>query len=134
TPPTPPVLQAEPLRRVASARATDGNLDSAKWAQLVAEVAAMLTPVDGSSEVDAFSDDPTLRKIVLARDEVVTTDDDIDVRSVLGPVNRSHPSCCPLYVAGLIALTPELLIEVENNLEISRVLAVTYRVEKNTTY
>src|SRR5699024_12191340 len=40
TPPTPPVLQAEPLRRVASARATDGNLDSAKWAQLVAEVAA----------------------------------------------------------------------------------------------
>src|SRR5699024_9065254 len=50
-PRTPPVLQAEPLRRVASARATDGDLDSAKWAQRVAAVAAMLTPVDGSAEV-----------------------------------------------------------------------------------
>src|SRR5699024_5943628 len=133
TPPTPPVLQAEPLRRVASARATDGDLDSAKWAQLVAEVAAMLTPVDGSSEVDAFSDDPTLRKIVLARDEVVTTDDDIDVRSVLGALNRSYPSCWTFDVAGLIGSTPELLIGVENNRVISRVLAGTYRVEKNPT-
>lgn len=133
TPPTPPVLQAEPLRRVASARATDGNLDSAKWAQLVAEVSAMLTPVDGSSEVDAFSDDPTLRKIVLARDEVVTTDDDIDVRSVLGALNRSYPSCWTFDVAGLIGSTPELLIGVENNRVISRVLAGTYRVEKNPT-
>jgi menaquinone-specific isochorismate synthase len=93
----------------------------------------MLTPVDGSSEVDAFSDDPTLRKIVLARDEVVTTDDDIDVRSVLGALNRSYPSCWTFDVAGLIGSTPELLIGVENNRVISRVLAGTYRVEKNPT-
>lgn len=131
--PTLPVLHAEPLRRVTSARASDGELDAADWQQLVAAVSAMLTPIGTPEEVDAFSDDPTLRKIVLARDEVVTTKDDIDVRSVLGALNRSYPSCWTFNVAGLIGSTPELLIGVENSRVTSRVLAGTYRVEEDPT-
>ncbi|MDN5805963.1 MAG: isochorismate synthase [Brevibacterium sp.] len=127
--PTPPVLKSEPLRRVTSAKSSPGDLDSAAWADLVAKVSHMLTPVEDSAEVDAFTDDSTLRKIVLARDELVTTDDDIDVRSVLGALNRSYPSCWTFDVAGLIGSTPELLIGVENNRVSSRVLAGTYRVE-----
>lgn len=130
-PPLPPTLHAEPLRRVESARAEAGELDPTTWAQLVERVSSMLTPIDTTAEVDAFSEDPTLRKIVLARDEVVTTDDDIDVRSVLGALNRSYPSCWTFDVAGLIGSTPELLIGVENDRVTSRVLAGTYRVEKD---
>ena len=130
-PPLPPILHAEPLQRVHSARAEAGELDPDKWSRLVEQVSAMLTPIDNSAEVDAFSDDPTLRKIVLARDEVVTTDEDIDVRAVLGALNRSYPSCWTFDIAGLIGSTPELLIGVEDNKVTSRVLAGTYRVEKN---
>ena len=130
-PPLPPVLQAEPLQRVQSARAEAGHLGPEKWARLVEQVAGMLTPIDTSAEVDAFAEDPTLRKIVLARDEVVTTDDDIDVRAVLGALNRSYPSCWTFDIAGLIGSTPELLIGVENGRVTSRVLAGTYRVEKD---
>lgn len=132
-PPLPPILHAEPLQRVRSARAGAGDLDPEKWSRLVEQVAAMLTPIDTSAEVDAFADDPTLRKIVLARDEVVTTEEDIDVRAVLGALNRSYPSCWTFDIAGLIGSTPELLIGVENNRVTSRVLAGTYRVEKNPT-
>ena len=124
-------LHAEPLRRVQTARAEAGDLGPEKWSRLVEQVADMLTPIDTSAEVDAFSDDPTLRKIVLARDEVVTTDEDIDVRAVLGALNRSYPSCWTFDIAGLIGSTPELLIGVEDNKVTSRVLAGTYRVEKN---
>ncbi|MGO1324448.1 MAG: chorismate-binding protein, partial [Brevibacterium aurantiacum] len=84
-------------------------------------------------EVDPFTEDSTLRKIVLARDELVTSDDDIDVRSVLGELNRSYPSCWTFDVAGLIGSTPELLIGVENARVTSRVLAGTYRVENDPT-
>lgn len=129
--PVPPLLHAEPLRPVTSARASAGDLDKDRWADLVASVSAMLTPVENSAEVDAFSTDPTLRKVVLARDELVTTDDDIDVRPVLGALNRSYPSCWTFDVAGLIGSTPELLIGVENSRVVSRVLAGTYRVEKD---
>ena len=130
-PPLPPILHAEPLQRVHSAHAEAGELDPDKWSRLVEQVAAMLTPIDNSAEVDAFSDDPTLRKIVLARDEVVTTEDDIDVRSVLGALNRSYPSCWTFDVAGLIGSTPELLIGVDDGRVSSRVLAGTYRVESD---
>lgn len=129
--PLPPVLHPEPLRRIGSATSEPGELDPTRWARLVEQVSAMLTPIDTSAEVDAFTDDPTLRKIVLARDEVVTTVDDIDVRAVLGALNRSYPSCWTFDIAGLIGSTPELLIGVENGRVTSRVLAGTYRVEKN---
>ncbi|AZL05089.1 isochorismate synthase [Brevibacterium aurantiacum] len=131
--PVPPVLKSEPLRRVTSATSSPGDLDSSSWADLVAKVSQMLTPVGDSAEVDPFTEDSTLRKIVLARDELVTSDDDIDVRSVLGELNRSYPSCWTFDVAGLIGSTPELLIGVENARVTSRVLAGTYRVENDPT-
>ncbi|GAA1799603.1 MULTISPECIES: isochorismate synthase [Brevibacterium] len=131
--PAPPVLREQPLRPVTSAHASPGDLDEDTWARLVATVSAMLTPVDGAAEVDADSDDPTLRKVVLARDEVVTTDEEIDVRSVLGALNRSYPSCWTFDVAGLIGATPELLIGVDHGRVTSRVLAGTYRVENDPT-
>ncbi len=131
--PAPPVLHPESLRPVTSATASPGDLDRDAWARLVETVAGMLTPVENSAEVDAFSDDPTLRKVVLARDELVTTEEEIDVRSVLGALNRSYPSCWTFDVAGLIGSTPELLIGVENSRVVSRVLAGTYRVEEDPT-
>ena len=133
TTPAPPVLREEALRPVTSAKASPGDLDEGTWSELVRTVSAMLTPVDGPAEVDAASDDPTLRKIVLARDEVVTTEDETDVRSVLGALNRSYPSCWTFDIAGLIGSTPELLIGVDNGRVTSRVLAGTYRVEEDPT-
>ncbi|MEW1989157.1 isochorismate synthase [Brevibacterium casei] len=129
----PPVLREEALRPVTSASESPGDLDEETWADLVATVSAMLTPVGSPTEVDPASDDATLRKVVLARDEVVTTDEEIDVRSVLGALNRSYPSCWTFDIAGLIGATPELLIGVENGRVTSRVLAGTYRVEEDPT-
>jgi menaquinone-specific isochorismate synthase len=129
--PVPPVLHPEPLHKIEETKSEPGELDPTRWAQLVEQVSAMLSPIENSGEVDAFTDDPTLRKIVLARDEVVTTKDDIDVRAVLGALNRSYPSCWTFDIAGLVGSTPELLIGVDNGRVTSRVLAGTYRVEKN---
>jgi len=59
---------------------------------------------------------------------VVGTDDDIDVRTVLGRLNAEYPSCWTFDVAGLVGATPELLIGVDDGVVTSRVLAGTYRV------
>lgn len=71
------------------------------------------------------------RKIVLARDEVITSEDDIDVRTVLGRLNAEFPSTWTFLVAGLVGATPELLIGVEDGAVHSRVLAGTYRVQED---
>lgn len=71
------------------------------------------------------------RKIVLARDEVITSEDDIDVRTVLGRLNAEFPSTWTFLIAGLVGATPELLIGVEDGAVHSRVLAGTYRVQED---
>jgi menaquinone-specific isochorismate synthase len=68
---------------------------------------------------------------VLARDEVVTTEDEIDVRTLLGRLNAEFPSTWAFNVAGLVGATPELLIGVEDGAVHSRVLAGTYRVQED---
>ncbi|WAL41556.1 chorismate-binding protein [Brevibacterium sp. BRM-1] len=72
-----------------------------------------------------------LRKAVLARDAVVETVEDIDVRAVLGRLNADYPSCWTFDVAGLVGATPELLIGVQDGTVTSRVLAGTYRVQRD---
>lgn len=70
-----------------------------------------------------------LGKVVLARDEVVETDEEIDVRAVLGRLNSAYPTCWTFDVAGLVGATPELLIGVTDGQLTSRVLAGTYQVQ-----
>ncbi|GAA4385675.1 isochorismate synthase [Brevibacterium pityocampae] len=70
-----------------------------------------------------------LGKVVLARDEVVETDEEIDVRAVLGRLNSAYPTCWTFDVAGLVGATPELLIGVTDGQVTSRVLAGTYQVQ-----
>lgn len=67
-------------------------------------------------------------KIVVARDAVVETGNDIDVRALVGALNRSYPSTWTFCVAGMVGATPELLISRSGDRVESRVLAGTYRV------
>lgn len=70
-----------------------------------------------------------LGKVVLARDVLVETDEEIDVRAVLGRLNSAYPTCWTFDVAGLVGATPELLIGVTDGQVTSRVLAGTYQVQ-----
>ncbi|WP_084500344.1 isochorismate synthase [Brevibacterium album] len=105
----PPVLSSEP-----------GDVSPERYEEMVARASARLrSPRAGE------------RKVVLARDEVITTDGDIDVRAVVGRLNQAFPNTWTFNVGGLVGATPELLIGVENGTVHSRVLAGTYRVERD---
>ena len=68
-------------------------------------------------------------KVVLARDVVVETAADLDLRAVLGALNQAYPSTWTFSVAGMVGATPELLLGVQDGRVESRVLAGTYRVQ-----
>lgn len=110
------------LSPVRGARLSAGRVTAGKYRRIVGEVSARLR---------AAADDPAddLLKVVLARDTVVQADADIDLRAVLGRLNRAFPSTWTYAVAGLVGATPELLIGVQDGVVSSRVLAGTYRVQ-----
>lgn len=113
----PLVLAPTPLSMPSGVRVRAGEVSPDRYEEIVAAAVERLR-------------DPAApeHKVVLARDEVVEADDDIDVRLLLGRLNAAFPSCWTFDVAGLVGATPELLIGVERGEVRSRVLAGTYRV------
>ncbi|GAA2100062.1 isochorismate synthase [Brevibacterium salitolerans] len=110
-------LTPRPLTAPAVLSAGPGEVSPERYEEIVEQASARLrSPQAGE------------RKVVLARDEVITTDGDIDVRTVVGRLNSAFPSTWTFNVAGLVGATPELLIGVEDGAVHSRVLAGTYRV------
>ncbi len=68
-----------------------------------------------------------LEKVVLARDEVATSNSTIEIRPLLRSLQGEYPSTWLYLVDGLVGATPELLVRLNKTLVTSRVLAGTIR-------
>jgi len=64
-------------------------------------------------------------KVVLARDQSATADNEIDIRNVLRNLASEYPSTWNFAIAGLVGATPELLLRLSKGMVTSRVLAGT---------
>ena len=113
-------LSPTPLSQQRVVSREPGAVSPEKYQEVVARASARLRSPEAGE-----------RKIVLARDEVITTEGEIDVRTLLGRLNAEFPSTWSFNVAGLVGATPELLIGVEDGAVHSRVLAGTYRVQED---
>lgn len=114
------VLAPTPIRRPVGATRKPGHTTGADYLDIVAQASALMREQTGAQ---------ALKKVVLARDELIETPDEIDVRALLAALNTAYPGCWTFDVAGLIGATPELLVGVEDGRVTTRVLAGTYRVE-----
>lgn len=119
-------LAHAPLSLPREPRIHPGRVSAESYVDIVARAVERLR--QGADAGAGAGADP-LGKVVLARDEVVETAEDIDVRAVLGRLNSAYPNCWTFNVAGLVGATPELLIGVSEGQVTSRVLAGTYQVE-----
>jgi menaquinone-specific isochorismate synthase len=90
----------------------DGSISTSAWKERVAEA---IKRVD-SSKVD---------KVVLARDLVATSTQDIQTAPILKKLAAEYPSTWTFAVDGLVGATPELLLRLSRGMVTSRVLAGT---------
>lgn len=102
----------QPVRPTGPIRYSDGHVSSAGYESAVAEAVKRI-------------ESGALDKVVLARDLVATTENDIDARALLVPLQRTYPSCWTFAIDGLIGATPELLVRRTGDHVVSRVLAGT---------
>ena len=93
-------------------RYSDGAMGSARYESAVTEALASIA----SGEID---------KVVIARDLVATTENDLDVRALLRRLAATYPSCWTFAIDGLVGSTPELLVRRTGDHVVSRVLAGT---------
>ncbi|OFL66421.1 isochorismate synthase MenF [Brevibacterium sp. HMSC063G07] len=110
-------LESTALSPVAGASLHEGRISQEQHIRNVSDAVALMR-APGSR----------FKKIVLARDAVVDTPRDIDVRAVLGALNADYPATWTFNVAGMIGATPELLVGAHDGVVRSRVLAGTYQV------
>lgn len=68
-----------------------------------------------------------VHKVVLSRSVEAHASHPIDPRLLLEPLTREYPTCWSFHIDGMVGATPELLVRVDKNLVISRVLAGTIR-------
>ena len=90
----------------------DGSISTSAWKERVAEA---IKRVD-SSQVD---------KVVLARDLVAKSTQDIHTIPILKKLAAEYPSTWTFAVDGLVGATPELLLRLSRGMVTSRVLAGT---------
>jgi menaquinone-specific isochorismate synthase len=90
----------------------DGSINTSAWKERVAEAIKRV----GSSQVD---------KVVLARDLVATSTQDIQTAPILKKLAAEYPSTWTFAVDGLVGATPELLLRLSRGMVTSRVLAGT---------
>jgi len=90
----------------------DGSITTSAWKERVAEAIKRV----GSSKVD---------KVVLARDLVATSTQDIQTIPILKKLAAEYPSTWTFAVDGLVGATPELLLRLSRGMVTSRVLAGT---------
>jgi menaquinone-specific isochorismate synthase len=91
---------------------SDGSISTDAWKERVAEA---IKRID-SSQVD---------KVVLARDLVATSTQEIEAIPVLKKLATEYPSTWTFAVDGLVGATPELLLRLSRGMVTSRVLAGT---------
>lgn len=103
-----------PVRSPGEVAYASGAVAAADWPAVVARGVAAIR----AGELD---------KVVLARDEVATTERALDVRHALTRLADGYPTCWTFSVDGLIGATPELLVRSDKGLVTSRVLAGTIR-------
>ncbi|HEY9563886.1 MAG TPA: isochorismate synthase, partial [Nocardioides sp.] len=92
----------------------DGARNGDEWMSVVADAVARINRGD-------------LEKVVLARDLIATSDEDVDARWPLRQLSTTYPTCWTFHVDGLVGATPEMLVRRERGLVTSRVLAGTIR-------
>lgn len=97
-----------------------GSMSERVWMEIVGEVIRLIR----TGEVE---------KVVLARDLVVTGDDDLDARWLVDRLINRYPTCWTYLVDGLVGATPELLIRRQGGLATSRVLAGTVSLDPKNT-
>ena len=90
----------------------EGTLSETQWESRVAQAIAKI-------------DKTEIEKVVLARDLIAATDNEIDVRPILNSLAHDYPATWVFSVDGLIGATPELLLRLSRGMVTSRVLAGT---------
>lgn len=66
-----------------------------------------------------------LDKVVLSRDEVALCEREIDVRTLLAHLGANYPTTWTYLVDGMVGSTPEMLVDRQGQMAVSRVLAGT---------
>ena len=114
--PTPTLAESrgrvQPVRAPGPVTFADGALDLEQWQEAVAGVIERIRAGQ-------------VAKVVMARDVLATTTDDLDVRHVLSNLAAQYPTCWTFAVDSLVGATPELLVRRDQGLVACRVLAGT---------
>jgi len=92
----------------------DGGLSGPEWEAAVAEAVRRIAA-------------GRLDKVVLARDLLAFSEDDIDLRWIVARLATDYRRCWTYLIDGLVGATPEMLVRREAGLATSRVLAGTIR-------
>lgn len=100
--------------RISNLEWQGGSLSSSEWKERVAQAIEIIKS-DG------------LDKVVLARDLIARSDNEIDVPRILRRLSKQYPQTWIFAVAGLVGATPELLLRLNRGMVTSRVLAGTIR-------
>ncbi len=101
-----------PPERPRGLRFLPGSLDEVTWPAAVAEAVRRI--VAGG-----------LDKVVLAREVLARTENDLDLRWLAERLAAGYPQCWTYLVDGLVGASPEMLVKREAGLAVSRVLAGT---------
>ena len=107
-------FSSTPAQRPRNVTFTDGGLSGPQWKGAVAEAVRRI----GQGE---------LEKVVLARDLLAFSENDIDPRWLAARLTENYAQCWTYSVDGLVGATPEMLVKREAGLTTSRVLAGTIR-------
>ncbi|WP_017178978.1 isochorismate synthase [Actinomyces timonensis] len=91
-----------------------GSLDDASWCAAVASTCERMRAGEA-------------RKVVLARDVLVTPGQPLPAGTILGRLGRAYPSCWTFAVDGMVGASPEMLLRLAGRRLASRVLAGTAR-------
>ncbi len=98
----------------------DGSISISEWKESVNKAVQRIN----NNELD---------KVVLTRDLVAKSDQNIEIRNVLRKLNNNYPECWTFSVDGLIGATPELLVRRTSDQVISRVLAGTIKSDDSAS-
>ncbi|WP_432559673.1 isochorismate synthase [Granulicoccus sp. GXG6511] len=106
-----PAPESEPARPGQVSYA-DGSMSGPAWESVVDDAVRRIKAGD-------------LAKVVLARDLLARTPEDIDYRWLVAQLVAAYRLCWTYHVDGLVGASPEMLVRRENGLVTSRVLAGT---------
>lgn len=95
--PGPPTITVRPDDPLPSRFDVAAARDPAWWMELVAQATARIRAGE-------------LRKVVLAREIVVTADRPVDPRPALRRLRAAYPSCYVSFIDGFLCASPELLV------------------------